>query len=167
MGLVSESLAGELAAPSSGANYPTLIGDCCKYFESRNAVPLGIGTIGENMNLKDFVAESLVEIVSGLADAQSRVADMGAKVNPELSTLFTKSQIDGSNVAIGYAKSGGIVQVVDFDVAVTAIEGAETEGGIGVVAGLFALGTHGKSEESSQSVSRIKFKVTVSLPRQS
>jgi hypothetical protein len=118
------------------------------------------------MNLKEFVSESLVEIVAGISDAQSRLAESGAKVSPKIRTIFSKSQTGGSEMALGWDINGGLIQVVDFDVAVTAIEGTETKGGIGVVAGIFSLGSHGKSEESSQSISRIKFKVPISLPRQ-
>lgn len=118
------------------------------------------------MNLKEFVAESLVEIVAGISDAQSRIADTGAQISPEINKLFVKSKTGGTNMALGWDKNGGLIQIVDFDVAVTAIEGTETKGGIGVVAGIFALGAQGKSEESSQSISRIKFKVPISLPKQ-
>lgn len=40
---------------------------------------------------------------------------------------------------------------MEFDIAVTSIEGTETRGGIGVVAGVFALGSQGKSLENNQS----------------
>lgn len=118
------------------------------------------------MNLKEFVAESLVEIVAGVSDAQSRLANSGAHVSPTIKSLFTHSQTGGTNMALGWDNEGGLIQSVDFDVAVTAIEGAETKGGIAVVSGVYNLGAKGKSEETSQSISRIKFKVPISLPRQ-
>jgi hypothetical protein len=102
------------------------------------------------MNLKDFVSESLFEIVSGISDAQTRLGDSGAQVSPKIRSLFTQTQTGGTNMALGWDHNGGLIQVVDFDVAVTATEGAETKGGIGVVAGTFALGSQGKSEESNQ-----------------
>jgi len=119
------------------------------------------------MNLRDFVSETLVEIVTGISDAQSRLTDSGAQVSPQIRNLFTQSQTGGTNMALGWDTNGGLIQVVDFDVAVTTTEGTETKGGIGVVAGIFALGSQGKSEESNQSISRIKFKVPISFPKHS
>ena len=117
------------------------------------------------MNLKEFVAESLVEIVSGISDAQARLAGSDAQVSPKVKNLFTQSQTGGTNMALGWDGRGGVIQVVEFDVAVTATEGTETKGGIGVVAGIFALGSQGKSEETNQSISRIRFKVPISFPK--
>jgi hypothetical protein len=34
------------------------------------------------MNLQDFVSETLVQLVEGIRDAQSRLSPLGAKVNP-------------------------------------------------------------------------------------
>jgi len=59
---------------------------------------------------------------------------------------------------------GQLVQTVEFDVAVTATEGTDTKGGIGVVAGVFALGSQGQSSEEISAVSRIKFSVPITLP---
>jgi hypothetical protein len=117
------------------------------------------------MNLKEFVTESLVEIVSGISDAQARLVGSDAQVSPKVKSLFTQSQTGGTNMALGWDSRGGVIQVVEFDVAVTATEGTETKGGIGVVAGIFALGSQGKSEETNQSISRIRFKVPISFPK--
>lgn len=118
------------------------------------------------MDLKEFVSETIVEIIEGISDAQKRLEGSGAKVSPSINKLFTAAQTGGTNMALGYAKGGGLIQMVDFDVAVTAVEGTETKGGIGVVAGIFALGSQGKSTESNQSISRIQFKVPVCFPNQ-
>lgn len=117
------------------------------------------------MNLKDFVSESIVEIVEGLVDAQSRIESNDAKVVPDVKNVFTQSQTGGTNLAIGWDKQGNLIHSIEFDIAVTANEGTETKGGIGVVAGVFALGSQGKSQESNQSISRLKFRVPISFPR--
>jgi hypothetical protein len=54
--------------------------------------------------------------------------------------------------------------MLEFDVAVTAAEGSEKKGGIGIVVGSFGIGGQKASNISSQSVSRIKFSVPVPLP---
>jgi hypothetical protein len=56
------------------------------------------------------------------------------------------------------------VDQVDFDVAVTAVEGKGTKGGIGVFVGAVGLGSLGESNVSSSTVSRIRFSVRVRLP---
>jgi len=118
------------------------------------------------MNLKDFVTESLVEIIEGITDAQARVSNTKSQVSPQISSLFSKSQSGGANLALGWDNMGNLIHTVDFDVAVTALEGTETKGGIGVVTGILALGSQGKSEESNQSISRLQFKVPISFQKQ-
>lgn len=73
---------------------------------------------------------------------------------------------DSGYEAHGWAKGEGdnLVFLVHFDVALTAEEGTKTKGGIGVVAGVFALGTQGAFNESSSAISRIQFKVPLLLP---
>ncbi|MCP1338971.1 hypothetical protein NJR55_05130 [Idiomarina sp. M1R2S28] len=118
------------------------------------------------MNLKDFVSESIFEIVDGIVEAQGRLSSDDAKIVPDVQNVFTESQTGGTNLAIGWDKSGNLIHSIEFDVAVTAAEGTESRGGIGVVAGVFALGAQGKSQENSQSMSRLKFRVPISFPRQ-
>lgn len=117
------------------------------------------------MHLKDFVSESIVEIVEGIVDAQKRISSADAKVIPDLEQVFSQSQSGGTNLAIGWDKNSNLVHSIEFDVAVTANEGTETKGGIGVVAGVFALGSQGRSQENTQSISRLKFRVPISFPR--
>ncbi|MCI5145467.1 MAG: hypothetical protein D3923_08020 [Candidatus Electrothrix sp. AR3] len=118
------------------------------------------------MNLKEFVTESIVEIIDGIVEAQEKVSKKDAKIIPKMYRLFTESQKGGTNLALGWDEEKNLVHTIEFDVAVTANDGTETKGGVGVVAGIFALGSQGKSEESSQSISRLKFRVPVSFPRQ-
>lgn len=112
------------------------------------------------MELKDFVGQALAEIVQGVLDAQKNLGANGKYINPELSTQQGTHEKYGKLVSI----QGQLVQTVEFDVAVTATEGTGTKGGIGVVAGVFALGSQGQSSAETSAVSRIKFVVPVTLP---
>ncbi len=58
-------------------------------------------------------------------------------------------------------------QMINFDVALTVTEGTGTKGGIGVVTGIFTLGSAGQSEAESSTVSRVKFAIPVVLPESS
>ena len=111
------------------------------------------------MELHEFIKQSIVQIVSGVVDAQREVADKGASVNP--SGLRLKSdQVKGHAIT----NDGNVTQHIEFDVAVTTTAGTGTKGGIGVVAGVLALGSQGQSSESTQAVSRLKFTIPILLP---
>lgn len=112
------------------------------------------------MELKEFISQALANIVQGVLAAQQVLGANGKYINPELSTQQGAHEKHGKLVSI----QGQLVQTVEFDVAVTATEGTGTKGGIGVVAGVFALGSQGQSSEEISAVSRIKFSVPITLP---
>lgn len=112
-----------------------------------------------SMELKQFVSESLKQIIDGVNEARSYAEQNGAMVNP------TRWSWNSSNVQVKYdPKSGAAIETVEFDVAVTAIEGTETKGGIGVFMGAVNLGSQGASQNQNSSVSRLKFSVPLMLP---
>ena len=116
------------------------------------------------MNLQEFITQALVQIAKGVSDADRQLADVGAIVNPR---HVQGAHADKSNI-YGYVSEKTeylrAVHTVEFDVAVTATEGKETKGGIGIVVGFVGLGSQGRSEESNASISRIKFHIPIALP---
>jgi hypothetical protein len=116
------------------------------------------------MQLEDFVAQALAQLARGVMKAQGDLQDSEARVVPKMERLFSGSS--STNEAFGWAEATQDTPVflVDFDVAVTVVEGTETKGGIGVVVGAFALGSQGRSDSTSSAVSRMKFKVPFLLP---
>jgi hypothetical protein len=116
------------------------------------------------MQLEDFVAQALVQLARGVTKAQAELQDSDARVVPKMARLFSGSS--STNEAFGWSEDTEDTPVflVDFDVAVTVVEGTETKGGIGVVVGAFALGSQGRSDSTSSAVSRMKFKVPFLLP---
>lgn len=113
------------------------------------------------MNLKDFVAESLEQIVRGVIQAQEALKDTRARVNP----LMLKTT-NHSSIGEASEEGGQPVYLVEFDVAITAEEGTGTKGGIGIAVGMLGLGSQSRSESKSGQESRIKFKVPLLLPPQ-
>jgi hypothetical protein len=111
------------------------------------------------MELKQFVTETLVQISEGIVEAQKQLKDKGSEAI--INTNMTETDV-------GHLVTGGLrrpVEYVEFDVAILANEGTETNAGIGLtVASLFKLDAGGKSNESAGSESRIKFKVPMSYP---
>jgi len=114
------------------------------------------------MDIKDFVKEALLQITAGVKDAQEQVRDSGGYVNPSV-VASAPGKAEMAHFAL--MESGQNVFLVDFDVAVSVAE--STEGGAGAklaVASLFSLQAGGKAGATSESTSRIKFKVPLALP---
>jgi hypothetical protein len=105
------------------------------------------------MELKDFIAATLREIVEGVSEAREYVKklDNHASINP----------MRGSSTGQTYTPP----QNVEFDVALTITTATGTKGGVGIAAGPIVLGSHGKNDKSDQVVNRIKFTVPVTLPQ--
>jgi hypothetical protein len=95
------------------------------------------------MDLKKFVSEALKQIVEGIRDAQE--------------ATLTKSAI-----VVPYTEK---LERVEFDVAVTTVEGSETSGKAGIFVLPIGAGVSGKSESSTSTLSRIRFSVAVELPQ--
>ena len=95
------------------------------------------------MDVKEFVSETLSQIIDGIVDVQQRTKEKGAVVAPH----------------------HDFRQKVSFDVAVTVIEGKETTGKAGISVWSIGGGISGKSEMSSSTVSRIKFEIPIELPK--
>ena len=114
------------------------------------------------IKLEDFVSETIKQVISGVRIAQEYAKENNAKVNPRGLTFRT----DQGEVRFWHAASGQVAQDLDFDVAVTTVEGTATKGGIGVFVGPVGLGSQGQSHGINTSESRIKFKVPILLPLQ-
>jgi len=111
------------------------------------------------MELKQFVSETLKEIIEGVTNAQEEVTK-GA-VNPK---IWMSQRGEANKMKILESNAGEWIHMVDFDVAVTVVEGTESKGGIGLVVGPVALGSKGQSNSENSSISRIKFQVPVAYP---
>ena len=99
------------------------------------------------MELRDFVAETLKQIIDGVKLAQEHAKDAGAAINPP-------------------SPAHRAPQFIEFDVAVTTTEGDQIKGGAGVFVGPVGLGTQAQSEATSSAVNRIKFSIPLLLPCQ-
>jgi hypothetical protein len=100
----------------------------------------------EPLELRDFVAETIKQVIDGVVTAQQYAAEKGAVINPRPSQYTDP------------------VESISFDVALTAARGSKTQGGIAVFAGAFGLGSKGQSEKSNETLNRIQFSVRVVLP---
>ena len=85
------------------------------------------------MELKDFVAESLLSIVEGIKDAQSKFPEHGAHINP--GNLMRGTSAVAEN-AIWDNTNNNYAQLVSFDIAITAEDAAKAGAKIKVLSGL-------------------------------
>ena len=111
------------------------------------------------MDLKSFVAETLTQIVEGVAEAQTRIneANVGAAVNP------TRREEGRSKL--------GETSTVKFDVAVTVADETASSSAAGGSAGFLSVisaKVDANIEESgalrNEAVSRIEFQVELAQP---
>ncbi len=113
------------------------------------------------MELKDFVSETLKQILEGVKTAQGYTKETGGKIVPAgmgQTASNTHPQI--------YAKNGEFVQMIEFDVAVTTTEEDKAKGGVGVFVGAFGVGVQGENGIQNSAINRIQFKVPIVLPNQ-
>lgn len=111
------------------------------------------------MELKNFVASAMQQIIDGVIEAQAHATANGAAVNPAFNLDGTHGDVMGST------SEGVRVLKVQFDVAVTAVESSDVKGGAKVeVAGFFSAGGGAGLAERSEKVSRLQFIVPLALP---
>lgn len=112
------------------------------------------------MDLEDFVATALGQIVRGIKRAQEETADTGVWINP-----VGKHPQPALGPGIEVADNlYSVINNVEFDVALTAVD--KTEGGAKAGLKIFAaeLGAGGKLASENSTASRLHFKVPVAWP---
>ena len=107
---------------------------------------------GLAVNLKEFVEETLNEILEGIRAAQNK--DGGTAVGALTSAALTH----GNVIALG---ATGYLAIIDFDVSVAAEAGGGGKGGIRVM----SIGVEGGGQFKYSETSRVKFSVPVVLPK--
>ncbi len=111
------------------------------------------------MELKEFVTESIKQIVDGVNDAIPYAAENGSRINPKRQVFYTNNVGTRSD-----PKDGASIEAIEFDVAITITEGTQTKAGIGILTGLVGLGAQGQSEATNTSLTRLRFVVPLVLP---
>lgn len=111
------------------------------------------------IELKDFVAETLKQIIDGVILAQKYAKETGAIINP-------KETLEAPSGVIKGTDTGRNAQIVEFDVAITVSQDTEAKGGGKVFIGIAGIGSEIRSERQGELVQRIKFSVPMYLPNQ-
>ena len=112
------------------------------------------------MDLKEFTKQTLVQIVEGAAEADSRLSELGSFVP------ITNFGNTTATFARDNDRTPRLVINVDFDVAITAIESEGANGGASLkVASFFNLGGGSESKTENQTISRIKYTLPLVLAK--
>ena len=112
------------------------------------------------MQLDEFISETMIQIVNGVIKGHNAVYQIGARVNPSL--RGTNPQVSGFVPGVGTTGKGA--HFIDFDIALIVAENQSGKAGVGIFAGSIGVGGTKESGSSDSSVSRIKFKLPLSLP---
>lgn len=113
------------------------------------------------MQLKEFIHQSLTQIVKGIANAQKDVLETGARINPSTTEAEnSKTPILNDPINKGFSA----LQNIEFDVAITVTEGSEDKIGGGLKIAAFGIGGETKAENKNSTISRLKFTVPMIFP---
>jgi phage tail sheath gpL-like len=111
------------------------------------------------MDLKEFVAESLKEVISGVKDAQIHAHENGAEICPTL-------QRRGESKAAYYVscRSNEKVVFVNFDIALSAEDTTKGDAGGKLSIKIASLSAGVEKAETNSSISRLQFELPVVWP---
>jgi len=114
------------------------------------------------MELKDFISETILQIVSGVIDATVKCKDIDVIVNPDV-TVGKKDAFWIPSNKKDY-KLVRRVQQIDMDICVTVTENESNE--LGAKAGIFvfAIGANSKGTKENKNENRVRFSIPVCLP---
>jgi hypothetical protein len=120
----------------------------------------------KQMKLADFIAQTVTEIIDGVARAQEYAKGKGASVNPpHVNWSDTKQAFYLVSGATGPDQAPHLTPI-DFDILLTIGEDGKVQGGIGVFAASLGIGVKGEARDYSEAVNRIKFQILAKLPQQ-
>lgn len=111
------------------------------------------------MELKEFIRETLVQLIEGVKEAKAMVGEDNGQINPK--PWHIGNELKNKNMT---TVTEQLIHIVDFDISITATEGSGIKGGVGIFVGGVGIGTKGETNESSASQNRIKFQVPVVFP---
>lgn len=101
------------------------------------------------VKLQEFVERTLVEIIAGVKNTNAEISPTGVRYTP----------YPGETVM--FKPKRGIIQTVQFDVAVTTTKEGKAKEKVGVME---VVGIGGDAGISKEAINRVKFTVPVLLP---
>ena len=114
------------------------------------------------MDLKDFVAGSLTQIIEGIREAQKASADSGGWISPAGSNMTPRKETP----IVKTPEGEGYLHEVHFDVAVTVSDEQGANAGAGLKIFGAKLGADASVTYQNAAVSRVQFSIPVVWPGQ-
>jgi hypothetical protein len=115
------------------------------------------------MDLRDFVSETLIQIIDGVRAAQEHASQVSAEINPSNIQHF-----GGDNNQ--FFRPAGLVgkygHIVEFDIALTPVNEEQAKGGGFEILSVLDAGVQGKAETSNNATNRIHFAIPIIMPKQ-
>ena len=111
------------------------------------------------IDLKQFIEETVKQIIDGVVTSQEYAKVKGAYVNPAI-THYAGGDLQINKETLPEP------QVVEFDIALTITENKNLKGGMGIFVAGLGIGYQGKKETSGNEISRLRFSIPVILPSQ-
>jgi hypothetical protein len=108
------------------------------------------------MELKNFITETLKQIINGVEEAQKDVQNNGAYINP---TDIVNDNL--SSITINDKKIR--VSNINFEVEVSTIDESDTTKGVGVYIANFGIGGKQKDNDKAISTNKISFVVPIAF----
>jgi hypothetical protein len=96
-----------------------------------------------NMELKDYISETIKQIVQGVKTAQLFAVENGAVING--SRFRVSSSSNTNSLVLMDNGDGSIVQIIEFDIAIPTQESENSKGGVGIFVGTIGAGLHGNT----------------------
>lgn len=116
---------------------------------------MGTENTPQVIELKEFIEETISQIVEGIKNAQERTEKLGALVNPRVSNSKGIVMVEDKYHS---------VQNIKFDVSLGSMSNGEGKNGFGVTFGTWGIGSITKNGEENKSVTNIKFSVPIIFP---
>lgn len=116
------------------------------------------------MDLKEFIRESLVQISTGIIEANTALTGTNAVVNPAAVKAYSTEAKAFGRIDPAFDKKQDLVHLVTFDVALHAESGTEAGGGLKLAIAAIGVDGGGKKRSLESSASRIRFEIPMKYP---
>lgn len=114
------------------------------------------------MELKDYIKETLTQIIQGVSAAQEFAEKNDSKINPnDLQLSYYKG-----DKPVYADRNNNYAQIIDFEISITITEENSSKGGVGVFLGSLGVGGNIENQLSNNNINKIKFSIPVFLPKQ-
>lgn len=111
------------------------------------------------MDMKDFITQTLTQIVDGVKAAREQLKDTGANVNPPIAALARDT---AAQVGFTVGTNGELVTIVDFDVGLDVDD--QGKGPVQINIGTNYAQSSGGQPATNTPAHRVSFKIPISLP---